>query len=663
MIIAQKNEIKEMFQKNIGLLTPWLRESVLQIAEEELWEKVQITYNDEGHPSCSYYEEHRCLQITSERPILEAEQWCKSIAVQGTGAIFMYGCGFGYPLFEIFNQKQPHTLVVLFEQNIYLFTALLHYFDLEPIIKTQKIAFLIGDIEQFAKAFDQLFFSIIFANCTAPALAFTPMAQRNFKAQYLKIHQYIFSQLGLFVFYIGNDHLDNLIGLHNLLANMKEIVQNPYVSCLKDEYQDVPAFIIANGPSLDKNIQQLKKIKDKGLIICTESAIIPLMKNNIKPDILTIIERTKYTYTYHFENIEYPEEMALLCLGLVDKQVYPSFPGAKIPIFRNLEAINQWINKHVGDGSALDAGANVSHLALELAVYLGANPIVFVGQDYAYGPDGVTHSKDAVYLAEKGKRARDILQSKPIVYVESNEGTMIPSNQLWTDFKQGLERKIATHAHKIIINATEGGAKIKGAKWEQLAGVIQEYCTKSIPYRVHEIIAEHKKKLSISERREGLIKFTKNVAAYAGLFRNLSQEAAKGKLACREMIRLAQEQDRAKYRYILEETYQKHLNTYQLFITDDLYRCFSQQVIFVYFYLMNRLGLIDTPEKITEIFQIQHDFFHHLNIVCQSVAVHLENAIEPLEDVLQEIEKMECLDRISKIESRISSGGEVCEYY
>jgi hypothetical protein len=635
---AKEHQTTEMFQKNLALLTPWLREIILEINEKELWEKVHISYNEEGYPVCSYHEDDKTFQITSRRPIHEAAQWCKTIAAKGTGSIFMFGCGFGYALFEIFKQKQPHTLVVLFEENIYLFKAMLYYFDLEPIIKTQKIAILIGEVDCFAKAFDQLFISIVFANCTAPVLAFTPIAQRNFKAQYLKIHQYIFSQLGLFIFYIGNDHLDNLIGLHNLLANIKEMVQNPYLSCLQDKYQEVPAFIIANGPSLDKNIQQLKQVKDRGLIISTESAILPLMKNNIKPHIYTIIERTKSTYTFHFENIVYPEDMALLCLGLVDKRVFPSFPGAKIPIFRNKEAINQWINKYLGDGSALDAGANVAHLAVEIAVYLGANPIVLVGQDYAYGSEGACHSKDSVYFTEKGKKARDTIKSKPIVYVESNDGTMISSTQLWVDFRKGLEWKIATHAHKTIINATEGGAKIKGTICQQLAEVIEKYCTQSIPCLVHEIIADNKKKLSIVDRKEGLARFSKSLAEKIGLFRSLSQEAGKSKLSCKKMIRLSQEKEQAEYRQILEEAYQKNLNMYQLFIADDLCRCFNQQIIFVYFYLMNRVGLIDTPEKITEIFHIQHDFFAHLNVVCQSVAVHLEDALAQLEDVLEKLE-------------------------
>lgn len=639
--IAKQDETSEMFLKNLQLLPLWIRNIVMQIDDMELWEKVKITYNEEGYPLCKYCEDNRSFWINGRRPVQEAEQWGRSIKTGGIGGIFMFGTGFGYPIFELFQKKQPHTLVVLFEQNIYLFKAMLYYFDFEPVIMTRKLIFLIGDTEQFAGAFNQLFFSIAFINCSSPSYAFTNIANRNFKAHYIKIHQYIFSQLALYIFYIGNDHSDNLTGLLNLLANARFIVENPSISCLTDKYQGVPAFIIANGPSLDKNIHELKRIQEKGLIISTESAIVPLLRNKIKPDILTIIERTKYTYLYHFENVEYPADMALLCLGLVDKQVFPAFPGQIIPIFRNREAINQWINKFLGDGSALDAGSNVSHLAFEIAVLLGADPIVFVGQDYAYGPKGVTHSKDAIYLEDKGKLAREILESLSVIYIESNEGTMIPSNQIWKDFKVGLEQKLASHPDKTIINATEGGAKINGTVCEPLFSVIDKYCNKPIPGYVYEQIAENKAKISVSQRKEGLKEFIDDIKTHIELFRSLSQISLKGKLECREMICLSEEKDAEKHYSALEEAYRKNIETYQFFIADDLPRCFSQQVIFAYYYFMNRLGLIDTPEKMTEIFKIQHDFFLNLNVVCQSVSVHLENAIGLLEDTLANLENVQ----------------------
>ena len=400
----------------------------------------------------------------------------------------------------------------------------------------------------------------------------------------------------------------------------------------------MPAFIIANGPSLDKNIGQLDEIQGKGLILSVESAIIPLLKSNIKPDILAVFERTKATYTCHFKNIDYPDDIALLCLALVDKRVYPSFTGAKIPIFRSGEAINQWINSYLGDTSAIDAGINVSHLAAEIAIYLGANPIVFVGQDYAYGPQGDTHSKDSFYYEERGTHAREAVQSRPAVYVEGNDGTVIQSNQLWVDFRLGLERKIASHPEKLFLNATQGGAKIEGTKCETLSNVIKQYCTKHIPCRVNEIISENKAKVSVLERKTKLTEYIKNTEEYANSFRSLAQEAIKGKLECKKMIRLSQKEDSFKYRSILEETYQKNILLFNHFMVNYLYLHFSQQVIFAYYYLMNRMGMIDTPEKITEIFKIQYNFFSHLNVTYQSVSVHLENAAESLNNLLAEFE-------------------------
>lgn len=640
MKIACQDKIQEMYQKNIRNLIPWIRDLLEKVDERDVWERVEVIRNPEGNPVCRYHDGEKCFLINGERPLEEAELWCRNLSINGAGGIFLYGSGFGYPIFEIFKRKQEHTVVILFEENLFLLKAMLFYFDLEPLLKTGKLILLAGGIEDFSRAFDKLFFSIVFASCTSPVIAFTHAAKRNFKPIYQKINHFIFSRLALFVFYIGNDHHDNLVGLLNLLANSRVIMENPGIDCLKDRYRGVPAFIIANGPSLDKNIDELYRIRGKGLMICGESAIIPLLKKQITPDILTIIERTKYTYLYHFKDVIYPSDIALLCLGLVDRMVFPSFPGEKIPIFRNAEAINQWINGYLGNGSAIDAGANVSHLAFELAVLLGADPIVFVGQDYAYGPDGVTHSQGAVYNEEKGRKSREYLQSMPIVLVEGNDGTMIPSTKLWKDFRVGLEHKVASHPEKTVINATEGGAKIYGTICETLSYVITKYCNEPLSNTVHGFIAEAKTLLNFKEKLDGLRRLIQSVDQYIVTFLNLAMVANKGKLESSEMIRLA-EKDQDQDRPLLESVYKNNINLFQSYIADDLSRCFCQQVVFSYYYLMNHLGLIDTKEKMIEIFRIHHDFFYNLYIVCQSVAVHFENEAEALKQILNEYESKE----------------------
>ncbi|HEX3026971.1 MAG TPA: hypothetical protein VHR42_07070 [Clostridia bacterium] len=168
MKIAEPDKIEEMYEKNLSLLTPWLRETLAKISLEELNEKIEVTYNSEGYPVCRYHRDGLCFHVTSENPVQEAEAWYRSVQHVGSSETILYGSGFGYALFEVFAHKVPHTLVVVFEQDLFLFKAMLCYFDLSPIIETQKILFLIGDSSFFKKAFEELFFTMQFFQYDVP---------------------------------------------------------------------------------------------------------------------------------------------------------------------------------------------------------------------------------------------------------------------------------------------------------------------------------------------------------------------------------------------------------------------------------------------------------------------------------------------------------------
>ena len=45
-----------------------------------------------------------------------------------------------------------------------------------------------------------------------------------------------------------------------------------------------PVFIVASGPSLDKDIEWIKKNQDKAVVFACGSAIMPLLRNGIQPD-------------------------------------------------------------------------------------------------------------------------------------------------------------------------------------------------------------------------------------------------------------------------------------------------------------------------------------------------------------------------------------------
>lgn len=622
------NDPTGLFQKNLQFLHHRLTERILKVDLQKVWEQIEVVSSGEGDPVCKYKENGSSVHINSIDPLGQAEQWCNQIPLEDISALYVYGCGFGYPLFEILKKKESDTIVLVFEQNIHLFIATLHYFDFEPLFRTQKFAFFIGDFEDFRQEFQQQV-STVFFGCTAPSVVFSPEA-RLFQRKYVTILRHVFEWLGLQLNKMGNDHMDSLIGFHHITDNLNMVMENPYLSSLKDKFKNVPAFIIANGPSLDKSMPELKKIEGKALIISSESAILPLMKNKIKPDAVCVLERTSRSYHRHFENQAYPEDMSLLALAVVDSRIFLSFAGPKIPIFRNSESNSIFFNGLIGDGSALFGGKSSAHLAYEAAVYMGANPIVLVGQDLAYGPDGETHSKQSVYAEEKQKSVVHYLKSLPIIYVESNEGKNIPSNRIWNNFKLIFEQMIEKNPHITVINTTESGAKINGTVCDKLPNIIGQYCLNPLPQRLHTLINENKHQIDLPVRKNKVKDLMLELEKYISIYRALCSLSAQRRRICERMLELSEQEQLQGLLQQLSKEYENNMVYLLKFLQPPLHVLYFQQVIFVAYHQMNEMGPINSPHKYKKLFKFHFELFDHLNIICQSLVRNFQIALDKI---------------------------------
>jgi hypothetical protein len=93
----------------------------------------------------------------------------------------------------------------------------------------------------------------------------------------------------------GNDATDSLIGIKHHLHNIPEMIKNYKFKHLLNKKNSDIAVIVATGPSLTKQLPTLKKIQDKVTIISVDASLPILEKHNIKPDIVTVIERVELT--------------------------------------------------------------------------------------------------------------------------------------------------------------------------------------------------------------------------------------------------------------------------------------------------------------------------------------------------------------------------------
>jgi hypothetical protein len=139
----------------------------------------------------------------------------------------------------------------------------------------------------------------------------------------------------------------------------------------------------------------------------------------------------------------------------------------------------------------LPAGATVAHLAFYLARYLGCDPIIFVGQDLAftghvfYIPGVEVHqtwrSEFNRFNTLESKEWERIARNGPVLRkIVGNDGEPVYSDELLFTYLEQFERDFAGCSARII-NATEGGARIRGSEAMPLRDALDTYCTKPLP--------------------------------------------------------------------------------------------------------------------------------------------------------------------------------------
>jgi len=143
--------------------------------------------------------------------------------------------------------------------------------------------------------------------CGATQPIFLYPSMKIGKEYYLQALQILFESIFHSIQNHGNCPEDSLIGLENMLDNIEQIAKNPGVNILYDKFKGKPAVIVATGPSLKKNMHLLKGLGDKALILSCDATFKLLLKNNIKPHMVTSLER-EHEVQQFFDGLD-PEEV------------------------------------------------------------------------------------------------------------------------------------------------------------------------------------------------------------------------------------------------------------------------------------------------------------------------------------------------------------------
>lgn len=293
----------------------------------------------------------------------------------------------------------------------------------------------------------------------------------------------------------------------NSIENIPKFVPLKSVEILKDACRDMPGIIVGTGPSLDKNINGLKAAKGKALICATNSAVKPLVKSGVIPEIVALIEANRQVV--NFDGVPHLDRMVLVMLPETHPDHYELTASAKLNMVHLGSAPGDWIHRAYGHRQ-MPNGGSVACTAMSILQLIGCNPIVLVGMDTAFtdleSHSGLSDQRSVnryEYKADEGILEQYVVgEETPKNSIRVDEVTAWGGKETvltydgFTIYRHWFESAARAWASdRRFVNATEGGARYVDIEEMTLQDAIDAFCRTSfdLEARLKSVISDETK--------------------------------------------------------------------------------------------------------------------------------------------------------------------------
>jgi hypothetical protein len=446
-------------------------------------------------------------------PLQEAKRMLEIIDFEADHIIVL-GLGLGYHLNLILQRKKPAARVLIVEQSFEILSHSLSVLNWEEIFSRKDLFFYFGqDLNQLPQTISTFIDIISFKKLEY----FELPSQKQFSTPYFSQSRSIIDNEIKTILYDFKTRLaeKNTVGA-NILENVRHIYNTKPGYLLKDKFAGKPGFIVSAGPSLDKNILQLKKIRNRGVILTVDTALKPLLKRKINPHFVLVADPSFKNFA-HLAGIGDSYSNWLVTDAGVSGEVYREFQSRIYSVSLQRPLMNI-IQKNVEPIGNIDAWGSVISLALNFAIYCGLNPIIFLGLDFAYSANRnhcrgssweeqwLENYSDLEKMQRREKESiRGIARSIKTTDIYGRDTITSERFLLYKNYFINELKKAKTS--RVFINATEGGI-VTELENQNLSGVIQKYIFGQKQINFDQLCNETFK--FTNRTREKLIRFLKS---------------------------------------------------------------------------------------------------------------------------------------------------------
>ena len=497
-----------LLEKNLTALANKDRELAERIAKHIVSDVPQLV-NENGFYNLVY---KNTYLHNRQNPLGEAKEIFSMAANSPVAIHLVYGLGLGY-LFQVASANSAGT-VILYEPDLNILRIVFSLVDFSNDILKNNV-FISDSLEKTGEYIYKK------SNTKNTPLMLTTPAYRDMNTQ--KFNEMV-------------ETLQRMVGRYNLdlkytqqkffpiartiIQNIPNLIKEPPLSSIKDFYKGQTAVVVSAGPTLDRNIETIKKYRNNIVLIVVGTAMKTLAKHGITPDFLCIIET--YDSSKQIEGLDLSEvNFVTEPFSNINLRKF-KFKQIYSHISDNMPVNSFWSNIINENTEEYLSKGTVSYTALNVARILGCSKIVMVGQDLAY-IEGQCYSKDSAYkdlecrfnkennrweitakdfdsfadslsnYPEREKRleaARTRLKNlnNSLYYVKSIKGGQIPTESVYAAFIKPLSEFAQKFNDREFINTSLEGAQIDGYKNMPLEEALKD--TKPISNR--NIISDYK---------------------------------------------------------------------------------------------------------------------------------------------------------------------------
>ena len=369
--------------------------------------------------------------------------------------VFFFGLGNGYYLKALLEWAKEDSVFFIVEPDSVIYETIKKEVIFSEFLEDNRLHFLSGmDRENFSELWIRYVNeknASMLVTCIHPQYAECFQKEYRFYLEVIRDCQMKIRSTIDTAKSHGTRRAENMLISLQLLLENKILAPPP-----KEWVKQIPMIIVAAGPSLDQNIEDLKKAKGKAIVLAVDRAAHILKQHGIIPDLMVTVDPIKDS-VYLQDMVGIP----LLCNFASNQNTMRQHNGNLI-FYGAIGYIQQLLRKIGQNTLGQEAGGSVATAAFSICKDLGIETIILVGQDLAF-KNGHSHAA-----------GEDLFRNMKKYQIEGINGELIETRADWYLFLRWFEQEIQKNPQINVIDATEGGAKIHGSEIKKLSEVLEE---------------------------------------------------------------------------------------------------------------------------------------------------------------------------------------------